>query len=78
MEAVLDGLYRDYEFAVNGGEDEVCRRFCADSRCELVKVIADEIDLYEGWIYGDGREDEDDGMDYAGIQMQCGKPVIYW
>ena len=77
IERELDKLYKDLEIAHNADEQTVCKLFNADSNKEIVKVITDEIDTYEDLL----REFDmpyDDGMDYRGLQLSQGLPVVYW
>lgn len=77
IERELDKLYKDLEIAHNADEHTVCKLFNADSKKEIVKVITDEIDTYEDLL----REFDmpyDDGMDYRGLQLSQGLPVVYW
>lgn len=77
IERELDKLYKDLEVAHNADEQTVCRLFNTDSKNEIIKVITDEIDTYEGLL----KEFDipgDDGIDYICLQLSQGLPVVYW
>lgn len=77
IERELDKLYKDLEIAYNADEQTVCKLFNADSKKEIIKIITDEIDTYEDLLKEFDMPD-DDGMDYRGLQLSQGLPVVYW
>lgn len=77
LENELDKLYKDLEVAHNADEETVCRLFNTDSKNEIIKVITNEIDTYED-LLKELEIPEDDGMDYIGLQLSQGLPVVYW
>ena len=77
IENELDKLYKNLEIAHNADEETVCRLFNTDSKNEIIKVITDEIDTYED-LLKEFDIPEDDGMDYIGLQLSQGLPVVYW
>ena len=77
IEQELDKLYKDLEIAHNADERTVCKLFNTDSKNEIIKVITDEIDTYEDLLKEFDIPD-DDGMDYRGLQLSQGLPVVYW
>lgn len=77
IEQELDKLYKDLEIAHNADERTVCKLFNADSKKEIIKVITDEIDTYED-LLKEFDMPHDDGMDYRGLQLSQGLPVVYW
>lgn len=77
IERELDKLYKDLEIAYNADEQTVCKLFNADSKKEIVKVIADEIDTYED-LLKEFDMPYDDGMDYINLQLSQGMAVTRW
>lgn len=76
IEKELESLYRDYEIACNSDEETVCKAFNADSKKEFIELLVSEIDTYEA-LLEEFEKPEDDGMDYVGLQLSQGLPVVF-
>lgn len=66
MARLLDGLYAELQWAQQRDEQTVCRIFSADSKPEVLRLIADEIELLEEELRCFSAC-EDDGMDYDAL-----------
>ena len=77
IEEELDKLYKELETVKNADEETVCRAFNADSKQEYIKTLTEEVDKYEA-LLEEYNLPEDDGMDYIGLQLSQGLPVIRW
>lgn len=71
----LNALYRDLENVRSMSEEEVCKKYNADSKIEILDVIKEEIATYESLLIPESQEDE---MDYAALQSVQGMPVTQW
>lgn len=56
-------------------EKDVCERYNADSKAEIVALIQEEIAALET-----GYEclPDDDGMDYVNLQLSQGMAAVFW
>lgn len=68
----------DLERVNAADETTACLLFNAESKAELVEAIEDEIACYRGLLEACGEDEEDDGMDYAGLQRSQGMAVTHW
>lgn len=71
----LNALYRDLENVRYMSEIEVCKRYNADSKREILEVIEEEIATYESLLIPEHQEME---MDYAALQSVQGMAVTRW
>ena len=71
----LNALYRDLENVRSMSEEEVCKKYNADSKIEILEVIEEEIATYESLLSPEYQEDE---MDYAALQSVQGMAVTQW
>lgn len=72
----LDKCYNELEEVKAMPESEVCKRYNADSKSEIIALIYEEITALESYQGEDCSED--DGMDYIGLQLSQGMAVIRW
>lgn len=72
----LDECYNELEEVKTMPESEVCKRYNAESKSEIIALIYEEItalENFQGEDYGEG-----DGMDYIGLQISQGMAVTRW
>ncbi|GAE83385.1 hypothetical protein [Bacteroides reticulotermitis] len=77
IENQLNDLYKELEDVVSMSGEEVCRRYNADDKGEIVAGLQAEIEDLEEKLHG-YDECEDDGMDYINLQISQGLPVTHW
>ena len=71
----LNALYRDLENVRSMSENEVCKKYNADSKREILEVIEEEIATYESLLSTEHQEME---MDYVALQEVQGMLVTQW
>ena len=71
----LNALYRDLENVRSMSENEVCKKYNADSKIEVLEVIEEEIATYESIL---SPEHQEMGIDYVALQEVQGMPVTQW
>ncbi len=74
----LDRLYIELESVTNMPSKEVCEKYNADSKSEVIASIQSEIESLENELHEINEEYEDDDMDYAGLQLSQGLAVTHW
>ncbi|MFV0587532.1 hypothetical protein [Bacteroides reticulotermitis] len=77
IENQINDLYKELEDVTSMSGEEVCRKYNADGRGEIVAGIQAEIESLENELHGDD-ECDDDGMDYINLQISQGLPVTHW
>ena len=75
LQCGLESLERDLERIESMSEEEVCKKYNADSKIEILEVIKEEIATYESLLIPESQEDE---MDYAALQRVQGMAVTQW
>ena len=70
----LDALYRDLENVRSMSEEEVCKKYNADCKSDIIEVIEEEVETYKRLL----EPIEDDKMDYAALQEVQGMAVTQW
>ena len=71
----LNAIYIDLENVRSMSEEEVCKKYNADSKIEILEVIEEEIETYESLLIPEHQEME---MDYVALQEVQGMPVTQW
>ena len=70
----LNALYIDLENVKSMSEEEVCKKYNADCKSDIIDVIEEEIATYKKLL----EPIEEDKMDYSALQSVQGMPVTQW
>ncbi len=67
MATTLDTLYAELQEVEQMNEEEVCRRYNADSKQDILDLIREDITAEEQELASHIPPDDDDGIDYDAI-----------
>jgi len=63
----LDELHFELDTVISMSEEEVCKKYNADSKSEIISLIEEDIQAYQS-----NPLPEDDGMDYTSLCVSQG------
>lgn len=77
IKASLENLYAELDEVKAMTEQRACDTYNVNSKSEIIAIIHEDITALEK-NYAQATLPDDDGMDYAALQLSQGMAAVYW